>query len=221
MKPFNSVHKGNRIGRSALAFLLLVVGILGSSFELVDPPKTKSAGLSEDRVSDPQLMRLREWIIDYAQEFKGTRYRYAGRSPKTGFDCSGFTSYVLHEFELNASSSSSTQSTQGVKIALDDVLPGDLVFFGSKKHVQHVAMVVECGPEGIICVHSTSSRGVIIENISTSKYWRPRILFARDIITDQIRSKGGVPVTLTVGRQVSEAVEACNEQMAERLLRRP
>lgn len=221
MKLFNSVHKGNRIGRSALAFLLLVVGMLGSSFELVDPPKPKSVSVSEDRFSDPQLMRLREWIIDYAQEFKGTRYRYAGRSPKTGFDCSGFTSYVLHEFELNASSSSSTQSTQGIKIALDDVLPGDLVFFGSKKHIQHVAMVVECGPEGIICVHSTSSRGVIIENISTSKYWRPRILFARDIITDQIRSKGGVPVTLTVGRQVSEAVEACNEQMAERLLRRP
>lgn len=221
MDILKSVVKANQIGRFSLTFLLLVVGTLATSFEVMDPPKPKAVSVSEDRVSDPQLMRLREWIIDYAQEFKGTRYRYAGRSPRTGFDCSGFTSYVLHEFELNASSSSSTQSTQGIKIALDDVLPGDLVFFGSKKHIQHVAMVVECGPEGIICVHSTSSRGVVIENISTSKYWRPRILFARDIITDQIRSKGGVPVTLTAGRQVSEAVDACNEQMAEQFLRRP
>jgi hypothetical protein len=34
-------------------------------------------------------------------------------------------------------------------------------------------------------VHSTSSRGVVVENISTSKYWKPKILFARDVITGQ------------------------------------
>lgn len=137
----------------------------------------------ENRTSDTKIMQLREWVSGYAQNFTGIHYRYAGTSPRTGFDCSGFTSYIMKEFDLKVSSSSAAQSNQGARISLDEVLPGDLVFFGSKSRIQHVAMVVECAADGIICVHSTCSRGVIVENISTSKYWKPKILFARDVIT--------------------------------------
>jgi cell wall-associated NlpC family hydrolase len=142
----------------------------------------------ENRVSDPKVMQLREWVSGYAQNFVGIHYHYAGRSPRTGFDCSGFTSYILKEFDLNASCSSATQSKQGERISLDEILPGDLVFFGRGNHIQHVAMVVECAADGIVCVHSTSSRGVIVENISKSRYWSSRLLFARDIITGQTKS---------------------------------
>jgi NlpC/P60 family len=152
-------------------------------------PKVEDAAMYsyESRTADLQIIQLREWITGYAQNFTGIHYHYAGRSPRTGFDCSGFTSYIMKEYDIKVSSSSSTQSTQGAKISLDEVLPGDLVFFGSKKsgRIQHVAMVVECSAEGIICVHSTCSRGVVVENISTSKYWKPKILFARDVITGQ------------------------------------
>lgn len=166
----------------------LVLSLLACmSFSTVSTPVTvsSSAYTYECRSTDSPVMQLREWITGYAQNFTGIPYRYAGRSPKTGFDCSGFTSYILKEFDLNASSCSATQSHQGEKIPLDEVLPGDLVFFGRKSHIQHVAMVVARTEEGIFCVHSTCSRGVVVENISTSKYWKPRILFARDIITGQ------------------------------------
>jgi cell wall-associated NlpC family hydrolase len=142
----------------------------------------------EARTANPKVMQLREWVAGYAQNFVGLHYRYAGVSPRTGFDCSGFTSYILKEFDLKASCSSAMQSTQGQRISLDEILPGDLIFFGSKTHIQHVAMVVECAAEGIICVHSTCSRGIIVENISTSKYWKPKILFARDVITGQSKT---------------------------------
>lgn len=130
---------------------------------------------------------LREHIIGYAQNFVGLKYRYAGTSPNTGFDCSGFTSYILKEFDVRVSSCSSTQSKQGLKVDLDEVVPGDLLFFGRKKGgIQHVAMVVERTEEGIFCVHSTCTRGIVVENISTSKYWKPRLLFARDVISTQV-----------------------------------
>lgn len=141
----------------------------------------------EARTSDPKVMQLREWVAGYAQNFVGIRYRHAGHSPSTGFDCSGFTNYIMKEFDLKVSCSSAMQSTQGQKIDLDEILPGDLIFFGGKKYIQHVAMVVECAADGIICVHSTCSRGIVVENISTSKYWRPKILFARDVITGQTK----------------------------------
>ena len=91
----------------------------------------------------------------------------------------------MDEFGVKVSACSTTQSRQGLKVSLNDVLPGDLVFFGTRGRIQHVALVVEKTAEGIFCVHSTCSRGIIVENISTSKYWKPKILFARDVITGQ------------------------------------
>ena len=134
---------------------------------------------------DAEVMQIRQYVSGYAQNFVGVPYRRAGTSPRIGFDCSGFTSYIYKEFELKASACSMTQSTEGEKIALEDVLPGDLVFFGRGQRIQHVAMVVERTEAGIFCVHSTCTRGVVVENISTSKYWKPKILFARDVITRQ------------------------------------
>lgn len=137
------------------------------------------------RPDDAEVMEIRQVVSGYAQNFVGVPYRHAGTSPRIGFDCSGFTSYILKEFELKASPSSSRQSTEGERINLDEVLPGDLIFFGRGKYVRHVAMVVEKTEAGIFCVHSTCTRGVVVENISTSKYWKPKILFARDVITSQ------------------------------------
>lgn len=202
-------------------FFLAVVLLLGMSFVPANRPGGGSEMYSyEARTSDLRVMQLREWITGYAQNFTGIKYRYAGRSPQTGFDCSGFTSYILKEFDVKASSSSATQSTQGERISLDEVLPGDLVFFGGKKHIQHVAMVVECTAEGIICVHSTCTRGVVVENISTSKYWRPRILFARDIITGQVRDGRTLPVLPSEIAPFFDGADACNDLVAERNLRK-
>ena len=164
-----------RISRLSAVILLTPLFILLASFRPAGYPPTFGA-------NDAESLQFRSEVVGYAQNFLGLRYRSAGRSPKTGFDCSGFTRFVLDEFGLAVSSSSTLQSTQGVKKSLKDVLPGDLVFFGSPGRIQHVAMVVENTRDGIICVHSTCSRGIIVENISTSKYWKPKILFARDVI---------------------------------------
>jgi cell wall-associated NlpC family hydrolase len=158
-----------------LLWLLLPLFLIGTS----------SAPLPPYKPDDAEVMQLRQFVCGYAQNFTGLRYVHAGTSTRTGFDCSGFTSFILKEFGIKTSPGSNIQSTEGVGVALKEVLPGDLVFFGRGKRIQHVAMVVENTEEGIICVHSTSSRGIIVENISTSSYWKPKILFARDVITGQ------------------------------------
>lgn len=141
------------------------------------------------RLDDDKLFEIcqrREFISGWAQNFVGIKYRRAGTSPRTGFDCSGFTSYIMKEFDVKVSPCSSAQSQQGQKISLDEAQTGDLLFFGRRGHIQHVAIIVEKTSEGFVCVHSTSSRGVVVENVSQSDYWRSRIMFARDAITPAV-----------------------------------
>lgn len=165
--------KGERVLLGSVFMLML---LFSSCFTSQKTGKTNKTGGGD--------LAFRDRVTTYAQKQIGSPYKYAGTNPETGFDCSGFTSFVLKKFGVPVSPASSTQATEGRFIALDKANPGDLIFFGDGSRIQHVAMVIKNGKEGIICVHSTTSRGVIMENVSTSTYWKPRILFARDVISD-------------------------------------
>ena len=49
-------------------------------------------------------------IVSYAKKYIGSKYKYGGSSP-SGFDCSGFTSYVYKHFGYSLSRTSSAQSS--------------------------------------------------------------------------------------------------------------
>jgi cell wall-associated NlpC family hydrolase len=123
--------------------------------------------------------------VSFAAEQKGVRYKYAGRSPRTGFDCSGFTHYVYDAFDVNLTPVSRVQEDEGKRINLDDAQAGDLIFFrrSATGPVFHVALVVSQSPGNLTVIHSTSSRGVIMENIYASSYWRTKRMSARDVIS--------------------------------------
>ncbi|MEZ4984664.1 MAG: C40 family peptidase [Saprospiraceae bacterium] len=128
--------------------------------------------------------QLRKNIVSYALDYQGTRYKYAGRSPQTGFDCSGFVHYVFQAFNHDLPPVSRAQETEGRKIDVGDTQAGDLLFFRKSKagQVFHVALVVKNTNEGITVVHSTTSRGVVMENISQSSYWKNKITTACDVL---------------------------------------
>jgi cell wall-associated NlpC family hydrolase len=158
----------------------LVANCSTTRLEKYDPSK-RYKGVSSTKYSTSQL---REGIASHARKFVGTPYVYAGTTPK-GFDCSGFTSYVLNDYKINIPRSSRGQAEIGKKIELAKVRPGDLIFFSKngKGSISHVALVINNTRAGIQVAHSTSSRGVIIENVSTSKYWKPKLKYARDVIS--------------------------------------
>ena len=159
---------------AALFSLYLLPGCFTAKKTVERPPDTK--GLSE--------RQFRKEVVKYALQYEGSAYKYAGTNPRSGFDCSGFTSFVFKQFDVPVSTSSSAQSKEGKSIPLNAVQPGDLIIFGkNNRNIQHVALVVERGRDGIVCVHSTTSRGVIRENVSASAYWKPLILGARDVVS--------------------------------------
>ena len=78
-------------------FLFLAIGAL---IIACNPAKTST---KSPTYTDATATPFRKKVIDYGQKFIGTDYKYAGTSPKTGFDCSGFTSYVLKQNGVTAS----------------------------------------------------------------------------------------------------------------------
>lgn len=128
--------------------------------------------------------RFRKDLLDYAQLYMGLPYRYAGYSPVTGFDCSGFTSYVLAHFKVNVSRSSRAQELEGEKVELSAVQPGDLLFFrrSAASRVFHVAMVYSNDENGISFIHSCCSKGIAIDNLKSSDYWGAKHVSARRIV---------------------------------------
>lgn len=102
----------------------------------------------------------RQQVVDYALQFVGGRYRYGGSDPHSGVDCSGFTRYVLQNAAgVGMSRSSGSQAAQGVAISADQMQPGDLLFYGSGSHVNHVAMYIG---DGKIVHASTERTGITI-----------------------------------------------------------
>lgn len=164
--------------RSCLKTLILLsVAAMGSTSCTVFSPSQISARVAENR-------QVRQEIVEYSKKYIGLPYVYASKNPERGFDCSGFTHFVMKNFDITLSPSSSTQSLQGYKIPLADVEPGDLVFFrhSAKGRVFHVALVVSNNEDGIRVIHATHSSGITIDNINQSSYWRRKIQTARRVL---------------------------------------
>ena len=120
-------------------------------------------------------------IIAFAKTFLGTPYHWGGTTP-SGFDCSGFINYIFGNFGFSLTRTSYNLVELGETVKLEDLQPGDLLFFRGTNPksttVGHVAMVTEVTPDAINFIHSSSS-GVKINNFKTSKYYISRYMKAK------------------------------------------
>ena len=148
------------------------------------PDRTEETSPPSSRPVRGREAQFRQDIVEYAKTFQGTGYLYAGRDPDTGFDCSGFTYFVMKEFGIELTPVSRGQENQGRKVSVSRVQTGDLIFYRRSANTQvfHVSLVVDNDRDGIWVIHSTS-RGVVIDNISKSSYWQPKISTARDVVS--------------------------------------
>jgi peptidoglycan DL-endopeptidase CwlO len=74
-------------------------------------------------------------VVKVALKQRGAHYHWAGTSPRTGFDCSGFTRWVYAHVGVSLPHSSYAQYRMGRRVPLRALKPGDLLFFYSLGHV--------------------------------------------------------------------------------------
>ena len=144
---------------------------------------TNKAYKTETKGKKSNTSDLRANIVSSAHQFEGTQYKSGGKTPETGFDCSGFTGYIFTQNGIPLSGPSQKLAELGKQKSKSDLMPGDLVFFGNEERISHVAIVSENSDNQLRIVHATTSAGVKTDEISQSAYWQSRYLFGIDVIS--------------------------------------
>lgn len=103
-------------------------------------------------------------IIAEAKKYLGVPYVWGGTTP-SGFDCSGFTSYVFRKSGISLPRTSRAQQNIGTQVSLSNVQPGDLVFMG--KPAYHVGIYIGGGQ----WIHAPQTGDVVkIASFNPSKF---------------------------------------------------
>ena len=117
-------------------------------------------------------------IAEFVMSFVGYSYVYGGSKPSTGFDCSGLMYYCLTQYGYSMNRVANDQMSQGTAVSRDQLIVGDLVFFGSGGEITHVGIYIGGGR----FIHAANPRkGVIISSLSES-YYNARYFGANRII---------------------------------------
>ena len=120
-------------------------------------------------------------VVGIAKKYLGYKYVVGGKSPETGFDCSGFTRYIYLQFGYSLGSTAAGQNNLGTEVSRTDLRPGDLILFydEGKTKIGHTGIYISNGD----FIHSANpERGVVIDNINTNSYYNERYIVAKRIV---------------------------------------
>jgi cell wall-associated NlpC family hydrolase len=149
--------------------------IMFALFEDVPDLQDNDSGPTVDpsNPSEPST-KEREELVKYAKKFLGTPYVWAGDDP-SGFDCSGFSSYVYKNSGVILPRRAVDQYEGSKQIKEKAVQKGDLVFFDNGSGISHVGIVISDKGKPIVMIHSSTSKGIVITEIDSSDYWKQRL----------------------------------------------
>lgn len=120
-------------------------------------------------------------ITSYALSLIGVDYRFGGNTPDQGLDCSGLIRYVFQQATgISLPRSAREQARVGESIKRDDLQPGDLVFFNTRRfQFSHVGLYI--GDNRFI--HAPSSGGAVEVVNLDNHYWQKAFNGARRIVS--------------------------------------
>ncbi len=122
-------------------------------------------------IESNEINYLTEQLINNASDNLGITYR-GGGTTKEGFDCSGLIYSTFKKFNIELPRSSNEMAEIGLKVDLENVKRGDLIFFINRgqNRINHVGMIVEVNDDEIKFIHSSTQSGVVISSLKEPYY---------------------------------------------------
>ena len=149
------------------------------SYEQESEPESSESYEPESSGNASSSYSAGEAIVAKAKEYLGVPYVWGGSSP-SGFDCSGFTQYVMRACGYSIYRTATDQLENGYAVSYSDLQPGDLVFFERTYNTDAPASHVGIYVGGGEFIHAGGSY-VKISSLS-SDYYASRYVGARRIV---------------------------------------
>lgn len=156
--------------------LIGCIFVLTTALALAD-----EAPLAEESQASQSPSQQSDDVVMYALSLVDVNYKFGGKTPDSGLDCSGFISHVFkHIAHLPLPHNARALSQAGQKINLLELKPGDLVFFNTlRRKFSHVGIYL--GENRF--VHAASSRtGRIMISEMNEQYWEKRFNGGRRLL---------------------------------------
>jgi cell wall-associated NlpC family hydrolase len=168
--------RGTRSVRARTFAAGLAAGLLFAPLAAADPPSAR------ERASQASAVPANVWhgaqdLAIYALGLIGVDYKFGGTSPERGLDCSGLVRYVFQQVTgVILPRTAQEISRLGQKIPVAELMPGDLVFFNTRRlQFSHVGIYLGEGR----FIHSPRQGGEV-EIVTLSKdYWQKHFDGAR------------------------------------------
>ena len=128
-------------------------------------------------VTRPESSDKGNEVMLFALGLLDTGYRFGGKNPEAGLDCSGMVAYIYDKAAgIEVRGSAADIARRGRAINRDDLRPGDLVFFNTLgRSYSHVGVYI--GNDRF--VHAPSSGGRVRIDALGQRYYAQRFEAAR------------------------------------------
>jgi cell wall-associated NlpC family hydrolase len=174
-----SLARALRLG--ALVGALLLLAACAGSPRREATFKPSDSALANEPARAPENVGTANDVLFRAMALVGTPYRWGGNTPTGGFDCSGLVEYIYRNAaNINLPHSSRDMAfVSGEKIKrMDELVSGDLVFFGSRGGISHVGVYVGKGR----FVHAPNSGGTVRLDDIDGPYWRDHFEYGKRLL---------------------------------------
>lgn len=130
--------------------------------------KSTDALIEKNILKSMSIHEKRAHIVKLAQKLIGKPYQWGGRTALDGggYDCAGLVNIVYLATDIHIERSVTQQYRDSKDIDLDNLLPGDLIFFcDPKKHNQafHVMIYVKKDANKYSYIHATPKSMSVVE----------------------------------------------------------
>lgn len=146
--------------------LAIALGLLLSACTTAPPEAARRADPGPTAIAGVRAADIGSDVALYALGLIDTGYRFGGKNPDAGLDCSGMVAYVFDRAAgLRVSGSAAEIAQVGKPVERESLKPGDLVFFNTRNRPwSHVGIYIGDGR----FVHAPNSNGrVRTESLSS------------------------------------------------------
>ena len=125
-------------------------------------------------------------VVNFAKSLLKTPYVYGGKSLKTGFDSSGFISFVFNHFNIAVPTTSNEFSSIGKVISITEASEGDLILISKSefdnKIVGYVGIVTSSKGAPVEFIYANSGKVKAVTISPYNSYYQKRLVKVVSII---------------------------------------